>query len=115
MPKQTFTLNDFSGGLVDANNARDIPVNALSEADNVSLTLRNSINTLGGGVAHNLLTPAKFSTLAAGDGNQSDTSVIGHLAAGYGVFPFESDFDLGSAPSSTSASGVLDQGSKYIM
>ena len=115
MPKQTFTLNDFSSGLVDANNARDIPINALSEADNVSLTLRNSINTLGGGVAHNLLTPAKFSTLAAGDGNTTDTSIIGHLAAGYGVFAFESDFDLGSAPSSTSASGVLDQGSKYIM
>ena len=115
MPKQTFTLNDFSGGLVDANNARDIPINALSEADNVSLTLRNSINTLGGGVAHNLLTPAKFSTLAAGDSNTTDTSIIGHLAAGYGVFPFESDFDLGSAPSSTSASGALDQGSKYIM
>ena len=115
MPKQTLTLNDFSGGLVDANNARDIPINALSEADNVSLTLRNSINTLGGGVAHNLLTPSNFSTLAAGDGNTTDTSVIGHLAAGYGIFPFESDFDLGSAPSSTSASGVLDQGSKYIM
>ena len=115
MPKQTFTLNDFSGGLVDANNARDIPINALSEADNVSLTLRNSINTLGGGVAHNSLTPAKFSTLAAADSNTTDTSVIGHLAAGYGVFPFESDFDLGSAPSSTSASGVIDQGSKYIM
>ena len=115
MPKQTLTLNDFSGGLVDANNARDIPINALSEADNVSLTLRNSINTLGGGVAHNLLTPAKFSTLAAGDSNTTDTSILGHISAGYGVFTFESDFDLGSAPSSTSASGVIDQGSKYIM
>ena len=115
MPKQTFTLNDFSVGLVDAKNARDIPINALSEADNVSLKLRNSISTLGGGVNHNLLTSSNFSTLAAGDGNTTDTSIIGHLSAGYGVFSFESDFDLGSAPSSTSASGALDQGSKYIM
>ena len=48
MPKLSVHINDFSGGLVDATNARDIPENALSDAKNISFTERSSIKTLGG-------------------------------------------------------------------
>ena len=48
MPKEILNLNDFSVGLIDDTDPRDIPLNALAEANNVSFKRRNEINTLGG-------------------------------------------------------------------
>ena len=70
MPKALISINRFEGGLVNATNARDIPDNALSLADNIILDQRNSIKTLGGNIAHQHVP----STLAGG------------IAAGAGVF-----------------------------
>ena len=116
MPKQNVTLNDFSSGLVDTTNPRDIPDNALSEADNISFTERQSIKTLGGVIAHKALFQDYFSG-ATGAGGSIGASVLeGHIAGGYGMFTFESDYDVGlTSPVSKTAAGVKDQGAKYIL
>ena len=116
MPKQNVTLNDFSGGLVDTTNPRDIPDNALSEADNVSFTERQSIKTLGGVIAHKALFQDYFSGATGADGTGSATVLEGHIAGGYGMFAFESDYDIGlTTPSNQHTSGSEDQGSQYIL
>jgi len=90
MPKALISINRFEGGLVNATNARDIPDNALSLADNIILDERNSIKTLGGNIAHQHVP----STLAGG------------IAAGAGVFVYESDHEAGS--------GSLDTGENWL-
>ena len=116
MPKQSVTLNDFSSGLVDTTNPRDIPQNALSVAKNVSFTERNSIKTLGGSIAHSKIIASAFSGASGGDGSTGDSVIEGHIAAGYGMFAYESDYDIGLAnPTSVNASGATDQGSKYVI
>ena len=116
MPKQNVTINDFSGGLVDATNPRDIPTNALSLAKNVSFTERNSMQTLGGSIAHSRMIPTNFSGATGGDGSAGSSAIEGHIAGGYGMFAFESDYDIGlTAPTSVNASGSTGQGSKYII
>ena len=116
MPKLSVHINDFSGGLVDATNARDIPENALSDAKNISFTERSSIKTLGGGVTHTRLVATDFSGATGGDGSSGVSAIEGHLAGGYGLFAFESDYDIGLvAPGNVNASGATDQGSKGIM
>ena len=47
MPKGFYTINDFSGGINDAFEARDINENEFSEADNVILDKRKSVQSLG--------------------------------------------------------------------
>ena len=116
MPKQNAIINDFSAGLIDSTNARDIPINALSQAKNVSFTERKSIKQLGGAVEHTKLKASAFSGATGGDGSAGSSVIEGHIAAGYGLFAFESDFDIGlTAPTSIYASGADDQGSKHIM
>ena len=116
MPKQNAVINDFSAGLIDSTNARDIPINALSQAKNVSFTERKSIKQLGGAVEHTKLKASAFSGATGGDGSAGSSVIEGHIAACYGLFAFESDFDIGlTAPTSIYASGADDQGSKHIM
>jgi len=115
VPKEILNLNDFSAGLIDNSDPRDIPLNALAEANHVSYKDRSSIKITGGGQDHNFINPSFFSGFTAADGSTGDTSILGHIAGGYGVYTFESDFDLGyTAPASKNASGATDSGSKYV-
>ena len=81
MPKALINVNRFNAGLVNATNARDIPDNALSLADNIILDERNSIKALGGNITH----------------QDVPSTQAGGIAAGTGVFVFESDHEAGSA------------------
>ena len=81
MPKALINVNRFDAGLINSTNARDIPENALSLADNIILDERNSIKALGGNIPHQ---------------DVPDTQA-GGIAAGTGVFIFESDHEAGSS------------------
>ena len=60
MPKEILNLNDFSAGLIDNSDPRDIPLNALAEANHVSYKDRSSIKITGGGQDHNFINPSFF-------------------------------------------------------
>ena len=81
MPKAFYGLKDFSGGLNDAFNPRDIADNQLSETDNIILDERMSIKPLGGDSTH----------------TDIPDGTAGHITPGYGAFVFESDHEQGSS------------------
>ena len=47
MPKEQLVLNQFEGGLMEYHNARDIPENALSKADNIMVDKLGQIRLMG--------------------------------------------------------------------
>ena len=77
MPRAFYNMNDFSGGLNDAVDPRDIGENEISEVNNAVMDKRRSIRPMGGDVAHSDV--------------PSDTA--GHVTPGYGSFVFGSDHE----------------------
>ena len=77
MPKQTYTLNDFSGGINDVKDPRDINVNQLTVAKNVSVDQQGALRTIGAVAAHTTI---------------EDSSTI--VSAGYGIGYVEADIPL---------------------
>ena len=76
MPKQTYTLNDFSGGLITVKDPRDIDPNELASAQNIMVDEQGAIRTVGGWV--------DFSVVQ----DQAAT-----LVGGYGLAVLESDYE----------------------
>jgi len=91
VPKALLNLNDFSGGLVNAINPRDIAPNQMSDTDNIILDERSSIRPLGGDVEH----------------TDIPSGTTGNIAAGHGAFIFESDHEKGSS--------ALDTGENWLV
>lgn len=91
MPKALLNLNDFSGGLIDAVNPRDIAPNQMSDNDNIILDERSSVRPLGGDVAH----------------TDIPSGTAGSITPGHGAFVFESDHEKGSA--------ALDTGENWFV
>ena len=52
MPKQLYTLNNFSGGINSLKDPRDIASNELVQASNVSLENQGIIKSSGSSAAH---------------------------------------------------------------
>jgi len=81
MPKQMYTLNDFSGGLNTVKDPRDIKNNELVTAQNIMVDEQGAVRTVGGMVAHTeLLSPTQAAT----------------LVGGYGLAMLESDYETES-------------------
>jgi len=76
VPKQAFTLNDFSGGLNTVKDPRDIAMNEMSAATNIMVDKQGAIRTVGKWVAHGTV-PSQAAT----------------LSGGYGVYILESDYE----------------------
>jgi len=76
VPKQTFTLNDFSGGLNTVKDPRDIAMNEMSAATNIMVDKQGAIRTVGKWVAHSTV--------------QSQAAT---LSGGYGIAILESDYE----------------------
>jgi len=76
LPKQIHTLNNFSGGINNLKDPRDLSQNELANAVDVMLDKQGVIRTRGGEADYN-------STI-----NDRDATI----AAGYGLAVFESDF-----------------------
>ena len=74
MPKQTYKIENFHGGLSSNSDPRDIADNELSEAQDVMVDELGKIRTMGGTTAHSTI-----------DAN------IAAINPGYGLFQFSSD------------------------
>jgi len=90
MPKQRLTIRDWSGGLNNRQDPRDIKPNESSFIQNMSIDALGKIKTAGG----------LFANLADSDGDTSSTPLTEYIvnrtcnivsSGGYGLFYFESD------------------------
>ena len=90
MPKQRLTIRDWSGGINNRQDPRDIKPNESSFIQNMSIDALGKIKTAGG----------LFDNLADSDGDTSSTPLTEYIvnrtaniegAGGYGLFYFESD------------------------
>ena len=87
MPKQLYTIRDWSGGMNNRRDPRDLPENQYSTIENMSVDSIGKIKTLGGLYAH--------SVFSYGSGTMSEyiPEVTCNIngGGGYGLFYFESD------------------------
>ena len=87
MPKQMYTVRDWSGGMNNRRDPRDLAPNQYSVIENMSVDSIGKIKTVGGLFAH--------SVKSNGSGTlseyivESTTNING--GGGYGLFYFESD------------------------
>jgi len=87
MPKQMYTVRDWSGGMNNRRDPRDLAPNQYSVIENMSVDSIGKIKTVGGLFAH--------SVKSTGSGTlseyivESTTNING--GGGYGLFYFESD------------------------
>ena len=92
MPKQIYTLNNFSGGINNLKDPRDIKENELANAVNVSLDRQGIITTRGGETDYNSTVNDRAAT----------------VGPGYGLAVFESDFALEQATYKITGSSNID-------
>jgi len=78
MPKQQLILNNFSGGINNLKDPRDLGVNELGNAVNIMVDQQGAIRTRGGETDYNSIINDRAAT----------------VAPGYGLAVFESDFSL---------------------
>jgi len=91
MPKQMYTLNDFSGGLNTVKDPRDIKNNELVAAQNIMVDEQGAVRTVGGMVSHTeLASPSHASA----------------LVGGYGLAMLESDYE--TEPKTITGSSDID-------
>ena len=90
MPRQRLTIRDWSGGINNRQDPRDIRDNECSFIQNMSIDALGKIKTAGG----------LFDNLADSDGDTSSTPLTEYIvnrtaeingSGGYGLFYFESD------------------------
>ena len=90
MPKQRLTIRDWSGGINNRQDPRDIRDSESSFIQNMSIDALGKIKTAGG----------LFDNLADSDGDTSSTPLTEYIvnrtaeingSGGYGLFYFESD------------------------
>ncbi len=90
MPKQQLTIRDWSGGINNRQDPRDIKPNESSFIQNMSIDALGKIKTAGG----------LFANLADSDGDTSSSPLTEYIvnrtaeingSGGYGLFYFESD------------------------
>ena len=90
MPKQLYTINDFSKGMNNLKDARDIEENEVVMSQNLSIESKGKIKTAGGFYGHGV---GNDGTGSIGNGkyvaNKDSINIAG--AGGYGLFYFESD------------------------
>jgi len=87
MARATIVLNDFSGGLCDDPDPKDLKDNELVQASGINLSNRGKITTMGS------FDPVSWS---------SPVNEVATLETGYGIFTFSGDY------TSTGGMGVTD-------
>ena len=90
MPKRYYTIRDWSGGMNNRRDPRDLGENEYSHIQNMSIDSLGKIKTAGG----------LFDNLADSDGDTSSSPLTKYIvnrtasisgSGGYGLFYFESD------------------------
>jgi len=98
MPRQIYKIRDFSGGINNTRNTKDIADNESVQVQNLSVDIAGSIRSAGTLSAHSNHT-------ASGKDIDDQSTVLNFAAAasggGYHLYYFESDHD--TEPSSLSA------------
>jgi len=89
VPKQIYTLNDFSGGINSLKDPRDIAVNELVHASNIMVDQQGAIRTRGNADSHSYI-----------------DSQAATLSGGYGLTLLESDYE--TEPTTATATACLD-------
>tara|TARA_R100000664_G_C2757446_1_gene145703 strand:+ start:820 stop:3312 length:2493 start_codon:yes stop_codon:yes gene_type:complete len=97
MPRQTYIINNFSGGVNNLKDSRDIADNESAKINGLMTDKQGVLRTSGAFVNH----ADGSGTLASDAGNNGDNQ------AGNGLFYFESDFGRKSVASTTSESGSI--------
>jgi len=102
VPKQTYTLNDFSGGVNNIKDSRDIADNQCAKIVNLMVDKQGAIRTAGSFTAYpNSGTTENLSS--TGTDNQK----------GNGLFYFESDFGSLATTDTTTDNGATQFGTFY--
>ena len=95
MPKQMYTIRDWSGGMNNRKDPRDLTPNEFSVIENMSIDALGKIKTIGGLFAH--------SVKSTGTSSLSEYLVEATCningGGGYGLFYFESDHSRDSEQS----------------
>ena len=102
MPKQTYTLNDFSGGINNIKDSRDIADNQCAKIVNLMVDKQGAIRTAGSFTAY-----PDSGTTENLSGDSSDNQ------KGNGLFYFESDFGSLATTDTTTDSGATQFGTFY--
>jgi hypothetical protein len=95
MPKQMYTIRDWSGGMNNRKDPRDLPPNEFSVIENMSIDALGKIKTVGGLFAHSVKSTG---TSALSEYLVEATCNI-NGGGGYGLFYFESDHSRDSEQS----------------
>ena len=90
MPKQLYTLNNFSGGINSLKDPRDIASNELVQASNVSLENQGIIKSSGSSAAHG-----------------TAQAITSEVVSGYGLTVFDSDYQISTTTLNFSSSVVF--------
>ena len=101
MPRQIYKIRDFSGGINNTRNTKDIADNESVQVQNLSVDIAGSIRSAGTLSAHG--------NYAASGKNIDDQSTVLNFASsptggGYHLYYFESDHD--TSPNTISAVGA---------
>ena len=80
MPKSVLLINKFEGGLVNQYDPRDLPENALSDANGVMVDIQGKIRSMGGAKTHAIV--------------NEGTEITGFFSPGYGLFAFNADRNI---------------------
>ena len=94
MPKQIYTLNNFSGGINNLKDPRDLQENELANGVDIMIDKQGAIRTRGGEADYNSTINDRAAT----------------VAPGYGLAVFESDFGLENASYKHSGTSNVDFG-----
>ena len=92
MPKQTYTMNNFSGGINNLKDPRDLKDNELANGVDIMIDKQGAIRTRGGEAGYE-------STIA--DATATATS-------GYGLAVFESDYGVENSGYKITGSSNID-------
>jgi len=94
VPKQTYTMNNFSGGINNLKDPRDLQENELANGVDIMIDKQGAIRTRGG----------------ESDYNSTINDRAATVAPGYGLAVFESDFGLENASYKHSGTSNVDFG-----
>ena len=103
MPKQMYTMNNFSGGINNAKDSRDISINEFAHLQGFMTDQNGALRPIITSVAHNGLVAQK----SLGVANHAAVLVAG---GGYNFGYFETDHDFGSDASITGVAIVFNDG-----
>ena len=87
MPKSVLLINKFEGGLVNQYDPRDLPENALSDANGVMVDVQGKIRNMGGSKTHAII--------------NSGGEIEGFFSPGYGLFAFNADHNISNEAKET--------------